>query len=69
MIGGYEHINAPVGTRFKPQTTVVHAEVHNAENVTLKPLYAVASTSKADDTELKTLDVSSLRDLNRDPNI
>ncbi len=62
MSGGYDDINAPVGTRFEPETIVVHADVHNVETVTLQSLNAVPSTTTADDTDLKAMRVSSLMD-------
>ncbi len=69
MSGGYDDIIAPVVNRFEPETIVVHADVHNAETVTFQPLYAVPSTSTADNTELKAIRFSSLMDPNRYPNI
>ncbi len=65
--GGYDNINAPVGTSFEPETIVVHAEVHkcNTEHVTLQPLDVVASAPVIEQTFVKTVDATPRRDPNR----
>ncbi len=69
--GGYDNINAPVGTPFEPETIVVHAEVDNCntEHLTLQPLYAVASAPALEQIFVKTVDATPRRDPNIYPNI
>ncbi len=69
--GGYDNINAPVGTPFEPETIVVHAEVHkcNTEHVTLQPLYAVPFAPVLEQTFVKTMDATHRKDSNRYPKL
>ncbi len=69
--GGYDNINAPVGTSYEPETIVVHAEGHkcNTDHATLQPLYAVASALVIEQTFVKSVDATPRRDPNRYPNI